>query len=307
MTAADNSVVEATGNTITGDISVSADAGISALTIAGQDITNASTTPVVINGSFGTLTVTGFNASTGEIDYSYVEDGDAEDHSGGDDSIVDQFAISLTDGAGETATDSLDIQIIDTAPTAVADTNSVTEDASPNTVTGNVIAGTDTDGDPSTALQGTDTLGADTPTSVTAIAVGSVGTALAGSFGSVTLNADGSYSYALDNSLQAVQALDDGESLTDAFTYTITDADGDTSTTTLTITINGVTDGAPTIDVEDEDSAVTAADNSVVEATGNTITGDISVSADAGISALTIAGQDITNASTPVVTPVTVL
>ena len=164
VTAADNSVVEATGNTITGDISVSADAGISALTIAGQDITNASTTPVVINGSFGTLTVTGFNASTGEIDYSYVEDGDAEDHSGGDDSIVDQFAISLTDGAGETATDSLDIQIIDTAPTAVADTNSVTEDASPNTVTGNVIAGTDTDGDPSTALQGTDTLGADTPT-----------------------------------------------------------------------------------------------------------------------------------------------
>ena len=59
---------------------------------------------------------------------------------------------------------------------------------------------------------------------------------MAGSFGSVTLNADGSYSYALDNSLQAVQALDDGESLTDEFTYTITDADGDTSTTTLTIT-----------------------------------------------------------------------
>jgi VCBS repeat-containing protein len=39
--------------------------------------------------------------------------------------------------------------------------------------------------------------------------------------------------------LSAVQALNDGDSLTDVFSYTVTDADGDTSTENVTITING--------------------------------------------------------------------
>ena len=59
----------------------------------------------------------------------------------------------------------------------------------------------------------------------------SAGSALpvAGSFGVLTLNADGSYSYDGDPNVVSPQGA------TDVFVYTINDGDGDTSTVTLTI------------------------------------------------------------------------
>src|SRR6185436_18866619 len=66
-----------------------------------------------------------------------------------------------------------------------------------------------------------------------------------GSFGSLVLGTNGAYTYTLNNSNGAVQGLDDGETLTDTFTYTAND--GATSTnTTLTITIFGTND-APVV------------------------------------------------------------
>src|SRR3546814_11545783 len=62
-------------------------------------------------------------------------------------------------------------------------------------------------------------------------------------YGTLTLNADGSYSYALDNANSTVQGLSAGQTLAEIFTYTITDGDGDPATTTLTITLNGANDG----------------------------------------------------------------
>ncbi|MDH2292985.1 VCBS domain-containing protein, partial [Cobetia sp. 10Alg 146] len=118
-------------------------------------------------------------------------------------------------------------------------------------------------------------------------------TVVTGSYGTLTLEADGSYSYVLDTTNADVQSLDDGESLTDVFSYTITDADGDASSTTLTITVDGATDGVPTI----TDISGTA-DNSVTEATGDTVTGSFTVAAQAGIDTVTIGGIDITDAST---------
>jgi len=44
-------------------------------------------------------------------------------------------------------------------------------------------------------------------------AAGNVGQAVAGLYGSLTLNADGSYAYVLNNASSAVQALDTGETL----------------------------------------------------------------------------------------------
>ncbi|WP_169309386.1 hypothetical protein, partial [Desulforhopalus sp. IMCC35007] len=67
--------------------------------------------------------------------------------------IVDQFVVEVTDLTGQTATDTLDIQIVDTAPEAADDANSVDEDATAP-VLGNVI----------TTGPGSDTLGADSPT-----------------------------------------------------------------------------------------------------------------------------------------------
>ena len=54
---------------------------------------------------------------------------------------------------------------------------------------------------------------------------------MTGSFGTLTLNADGSYSY--DGNPNVVPPA----GATDMFVYTITDGDGDTSTTTLTINL----------------------------------------------------------------------
>src|SRR3546814_6494346 len=60
-----------------------------------------------------------------------------------------------------------------------------------------------------------DTQGADGAV-VTGVAGGSVGEPLAGAYGVLTLNGDGSYSYVLDNASQRVQGLAAGEVLTES-------------------------------------------------------------------------------------------
>ncbi len=69
---------------------------------------------------------------------------------------------------------------------------------------------------------------------------------IAGLYGKLTINPDGSYSYDLDDSEPDVIALDEGETLQDVFTYTVSDKDGEhekSSYSTLTITICGANDG----------------------------------------------------------------
>ncbi|WP_081880991.1 VCBS domain-containing protein [Methylotenera sp. L2L1] len=63
-------------------------------------------------------------------------------------------------------------------------------------------------------------------------------------YGSLVLNSDGTYSYTLNNANPAVNALNNGQTLIDSYTYTLTDGDGTTTTAVLNITINGNTDGA---------------------------------------------------------------
>ena len=96
---------------------------------------------------------------------------------------------------------------------------------------GNVLAN-DTDAD---AL--------DTKT-VSAVAglAGNVGAPLTTTYGTVRINADGSYTYTLDNTRAATQALAQGQSVTETFSYTVKDTAGATSTTTLTITVTGTND-----------------------------------------------------------------
>ncbi|RUY94814.1 hypothetical protein EN974_22975, partial [Mesorhizobium sp. M7A.F.Ca.CA.001.12.2.1] len=147
------------------------------------------------------------------------------------------YTITANDGhTGGTDTQTLTITIhgTDDAPVAVADTGSANEAGiTPATAaTGNVLAN-DTDVDNTHAQL-----------SVSAVTGGTVGSALAGSYGSVTINGDGSYNYVIDDANPTVDALNVGGSLTDSFTYTVSDGQGGTSSTTLTITIHG-TDDAP--------------------------------------------------------------
>src|SRR6185437_8538833 len=130
--------------------------------------------------------------------------------------------------------DNLVITIVDDAPVAAPDTDAVVA-GQLTAETGNVLTGIGT----TSGDSGLDTSGADGmvvagvaagSTGIDLVNLGTVGVAIAGAFGTLTLNADGSYSY-----------VRTGGSGTDIFTYTIQDGDGDLSTSTLTITIGDST------------------------------------------------------------------
>ena len=70
-----------------------------------------------------------------------------------------------------------------------------------------------------------------------------IGVAVLGTYGSLVLAADGSYTYTLDNTRAATDNLSTGQVVTDNFTYTVVDAHGASSgSTTLAISIAGTND-----------------------------------------------------------------
>ena len=143
--------------------------------------------------------------------------------------LTDAFTYQISDGHGGTSSAALTVTIqgttdtpANTPPTAVADSASIKEDTAPNPVVGNVLTNDqDADGD--------------------TLSVTNAGTFNL-AHGSLALKADGSYAYTLDNTNPAVNALNDGQTLTDAFTYQISDGHGGTSSAALTVTIQGTTD-----------------------------------------------------------------
>ena len=122
---------------------------------------------------------------------------------------------------------------------------------------------------------------------------GGVNTSIAGSLGSLALQADGSYTYTPG---AGAAALAEGATATDTFSYTLKDSDGSFSTTTVTISLSqGTSDGAPTVTIDDNNAGATG-DESVAEdgsTTGNTFT----ISTPDGLGSLSIAGQSITAAA----------
>ena len=165
---------------------------------------------------------------------------------------VETFNYTATDAHGNTVHGTVTVNVVDDVPTANADVDSVTEDG-PLVADGNVLTGSGgsdvniTDG--VADVQGADgatVTGVKLPASVGFTAVSGGGTMIVGAHGTLTIHADGSYSYALNNADSAVQALGQGQSTSDIFNYQLTDGDGDKSATTLTITINGTND-APVV------------------------------------------------------------
>ncbi|HEX6706466.1 MAG TPA: immunoglobulin-like domain-containing protein [Albitalea sp.] len=171
---------------------------------------------------------------------------------------------------------------VNDAPVAFADSASATEASG----TLNGTAGVDPSGN--VLANDTDVDAGDTKT-VSAVAFGatsgSVGTALAGAYGTLVLQADGSYSYQVDNSSAAVQALHSaGDTLTEVFSYTMRDTAGLTSTSTLTVTLHGANDAPVAV----ADVRSVAEDNS---ASGNVLSNDTDVDdASRSVTGFTIAG-----------------
>lgn len=274
--------------TTSGTIAYTAPDGPATVTIDGVAVTAVGQTFV---GSFGTLTVT--SIASGAIGYSYT----LTTNTSGD-ATFDDFAVVVTDQDGDNTPGTLVIDIVDDVPTARADVDSVTEDG-PIIADGNVITGANV-ADANATDGVADTKGAD-GASVTAVSFGAtngtVGSALAGTYGSLTLNADGSYSYKLNNEDPRIQGLDSDDTLTEVFTYTITDGDGDPSTTTLTITINGADDRitinglnaqGPDLIVDEDDLS----DGSSPNAPALTQTGSFTVNGLDGIASIRIEGTE---------------
>ncbi|UTW11269.1 retention module-containing protein [Marinobacterium rhizophilum] len=198
------------------------------VTINGSTILIADLEGSVIAGAngHGNLTIDSYNAATGVASYSYQLSGPVTDVDG----VAEQdlFTLSVSDGSASSANSSITIDIVDDVPVAVDDSKALGEDDSA-AISGNVL---------SNDLHGNGEAGADAP--VTFVQwTGST----SGQYGSFTDNGNGGYSYTLNTAHAAVQGLDDGQSLTETFSYQITDADGDTDTATLTLTINGSNDG----------------------------------------------------------------
>ena len=219
-TANVNSVTEdsdlsASGNLLTDNDGAGIDSDLDgdSLSVSGVDTSGAN--------QYGTLT---FHA---DGSYTYALDNNNSTVQALDDgeTLTETYTYTVTDGdLSDTATLTITINGSNDGPVATANVNSVTEDgnlsASGNLLTDNDGAGIDSDLDgDSLSVSGEDTSGAN-------------------QYGTLTFHADGSYTYALDNNNSTVQALDDGESLTEVYTYTVTDGDL-SDTATLTITING--------------------------------------------------------------------
>ena len=76
---------------------------------------------------------------------------------------------------------------------------------------------------------------------------GTVGSSLIGTYGTLILNSDGSYTYELDPNNEDLKKLPDGQYY-ETFTYTITDDTGQTDTAEIKIRINGVNDAPEAVD-----------------------------------------------------------
>lgn len=245
---------------------------------------SAGTLGMELRGTYGWLTLNADGSYSYRLDNSMAA---VQALRGPTDTLLDSFNYTLsdTDGATDIAVLNITIRGANDAPIANND-NAIAVEAGGflNTLpgvnpSGNVLAN-DSD------VDNGDTL------SVTGlrqgIRAGSIGTAFAGEYGTLTLNADGSYTYVVDNSDPLVQALRTiNDTLRETFTYTISDAAGATSTATLTVTIQGRNDNPlanhvsiiaveaggtgnnipgvnPTINVLDNDTDVDASDTKTV-------------------------------------------
>ena len=147
--------------------------------------------------------------------------------------------MTATDDDGLTVTDTFTWTITNVDPVATDNSNSINEGgttSSGNVLTDNDGNGIDADGSPDSDALSVSAIR--TGTEAGSGTSGTLASSLTGSYGALVMNADGGYTYTIDNSNSTVQALNTGDTLTETFTYTLTDQEGGTDTAELTITIN---------------------------------------------------------------------
>ncbi len=182
------------------------------------------------NDSTNTLTMTGdasiaaYQTLLGEVSY---QDTGTDSSTGSHPTRIVTWAVDT----GSTNYSTTSQITIDRAPVA---NNYVVTDAVGTSLTATAATGvladdTDPDGDQLTV----------TGISDTANRSGTVGSALVGLYGQLTLNADGSYTYTPDEA-SAINTAPSGSHLQDSFTYTISDGNGGIASDSLTVIIDPV-------------------------------------------------------------------
>jgi VCBS repeat-containing protein len=261
---------DASGNVLTNDTDADSGIGdtlsvISVRTGASEGAGTAIPLSTPTTTAHGTLTVSG----SGSYFYS-VNNADPAVQAlrQFSDTLTESFNYTVTDLFGATDTGVLTITIhgANDNPVAVDDSALATEaggiaNSTPGVnPSGNVLTNdTDADDNGETKtvvsfrtgnIEGAGTLGV-------------FGTPLQGLHGSLTLAANGAYTYTVNNSDPQVDSLGVGQSLTDSFNYTMQDAASATDTAVLTVTINGADDNPvitsptnPAISVPENTTAV---------------------------------------------------
>ncbi|MFM1678866.1 retention module-containing protein [Aeromonas salmonicida] len=293
---ADGSGSDTTALTQSGVFTFSAADGVQSLTLG--DITlisnglSITAFPQTITSPLGNqLVVTGINynpvTGAGSVSYSYtLTDNEVHPSGGGNNNLFEDFAVTLVDSDGDSANNTLSVRIVDDVPTASNDSNPGVASEVSQVLGGNVL--------------GNDVQGAD-GAAVTA------GT-LTGTYGSLVLGADGSYTYTLNPADPQFVALPGGATGSEVFTYVLTDGDGDTSTATLTLSIRNDDDNVTITDLtpkgEGGDATVfeddllstrgageSAGSDSSKEST--TVTGSFNISAPDGVQTLSVGGINL--------------
>jgi VCBS repeat-containing protein len=168
-------------------------------------------------GAYGALTV---NANG---TYSYVVNAAAVNALQTGSNTTDNFTVTVTDSQNATTTRTIAMTVVAANDTPVATgtyTHTVTDTAALDTFAN--LAGT---------LAATDVDTADTLT---------WSGSAAGSYGALTVNANGTYSYVVNAA--AVNALQTGSNTTDSFTVTVTDSQNATTTRTIEMTVVAAND-----------------------------------------------------------------
>ncbi|HSI53212.1 MAG TPA: VCBS domain-containing protein [Ramlibacter sp.] len=161
------------------------------------------TNPGAFGGQYGSLSL----SSTGGYTYTLANGSTAVQGLGAGQAVTEVFPYTVTDddpNGAASAQGAITVTVTgaNDVPLAVADTASTREDW--DWISGNVL-GNDSDIDNGSVLT-----------------VANPGTR-GGTYGSLTLAADGTWVYTLDNALAAVQALGEGQTVTEQFNIFVTD------------------------------------------------------------------------------------
>ena len=231
------------------------------VTITGKGVFKMNT-----SGAYSFIPATNFNVTVPTITYT-ISDGN----------LTDTADLDITVTAANTAPIANDDGPSNATTTATAPGCASGSAVVETQQTGNVITN-DTDPDGAITAGTTHEVSAVVNESGTSGTFSGTTATLVGRYGTLTINKDGSYSYDLDATNEAVIALTSSQTLNETFTYTLSETGGSglSDTAVLTVEINGTNNGVTAAD-DAGYIQVIASDTT----SGNLLTNDVDPEGDA--------------------------